>query len=252
MGDLVTPFAPPNMPENASPEEVEGWQVLYFDAPTRGEQLRMLMAAAGQKYQDTRLTWPEGLNQYKHAALGDKSPLMFDQCPTVISPEGESVSQVAAAMQFAGSRLRLIPTPAQDTPEAIASANSRAMSLMLGSEELRNQVFYKLMLPMIVKKILAKKLGCCGTMVASCFCCTSFKTTGTNEHVQTFQKKMPFFEAALRNNGGGFFFCGTTVCYADIALYDCIKSILAMDCINTEAELASLPKVRLHSLSITS
>ena len=58
---------------------VLGWQLLYFDAPTRGEQLRLLFLLAGVPFEDTRLAWPAGLNRYKRAVLGDASPLMFDQ-----------------------------------------------------------------------------------------------------------------------------------------------------------------------------
>jgi glutathione S-transferase len=236
---VETPYAESNGKENSA----SGWRVLYFDAPTRGEQLRMLMAAAGQTFEDKRVDFPQGLAEFKHASLGDQSPLLFDQCPTVSSPDGVHISQVAAAMQFAGNRLGLAPTPAADTPEAIANADGRAMSLVLGSEELRNQVFYKLLIPMIVRTILAKKLGCCGSMIACCFCCGTFKTTGTGEHIQKFREKIVYFEAALRTNGGGDFFFGSTVCYADIALYDCISSILAMDCFDTDEELSKLPEV---------
>ena len=130
------------------------WAVLYFDAPTRGEQLRMLMAAAGQEFDDKRLPkYPKDLDPYRHAAMGDKSPLLFDQCPTVISPEGVSVSQVAAAMMYAGTRLCLLPEPDDDSSEAAAAANARALSLTLFSEELRNNCFYKMMMGAIVNKV---------------------------------------------------------------------------------------------------
>merc|ERR1719197_549168 len=84
-------------------KQVEGWQVLYFDAPTRGEQLRMLFAAANTPFKDVRFSFPKGLTPYKQETLGDKSPLMFDQCPTVISPEGTAVSQVSVrhSMKYA-------------------------------------------------------------------------------------------------------------------------------------------------------
>ena len=64
------------------------WRLLYFDAPTRGEQLRLLFRLAKQPFDDVRLVWPSGIAPYKHAALGDASPLLFDQCPMVTSPDG--------------------------------------------------------------------------------------------------------------------------------------------------------------------
>jgi len=75
-----------------------GWKFLYFNAPTRGEQVRMLFAAGATPFEDITFDFPAGLSPYKHAAMGDKSPLMFDQCPTVISPEGTSVNQVFVAV----------------------------------------------------------------------------------------------------------------------------------------------------------
>ena len=69
------------------------WQLLYFDAPTRGEQLRLLFRLAKQPFDDVRLVWPSGIAPYKHAALGDASPLLFDQCPMVTSPDGHHIAQ---------------------------------------------------------------------------------------------------------------------------------------------------------------
>jgi hypothetical protein len=39
------------------------WQLLYFDAPTRGEQLRLLFKAAKTEFKDVRLEYPRGLDQ---------------------------------------------------------------------------------------------------------------------------------------------------------------------------------------------
>ena len=45
------------------------WELIYFDAPTRGEQLRMLFHASGVEFIDRRLAYPSGLDAYKHGAL---------------------------------------------------------------------------------------------------------------------------------------------------------------------------------------
>lgn len=93
--------------------------------------------------------------------MGDDSPLLFDQCPTVISPEGTAISQVAAAMQFAGGRLGLAPAPKDASPDARMEADARALSLALYSEEMRNNIFYKMLLPRAAVKVIRWKCGCC-------------------------------------------------------------------------------------------
>ena len=136
------------------------WRVVYFDAPNRGEQLRLLLILAGVEFDDERIEkYPGGIDKcggstppsvkldlmdrlslsrrwhrwrigaalcapdpcafalhvarhrhrYRHAAMGDDSPLMFDQVPLIVAPDGTCVVQVAAAMQFAGAKLNLCP-----------------------------------------------------------------------------------------------------------------------------------------------
>ena len=53
------------------------WRLIYFDAPTRGEQIRILFFLAGTSFSDVRLRhFPRSLDPYKKAALGDESPLL--------------------------------------------------------------------------------------------------------------------------------------------------------------------------------
>ena len=101
------------------------WKVVYFDAPTRGEQLRILLVVAGAPFVDERVKMG-GLAELQHATLGDASPLMFDQCPMVVSPDGTTVAQTAACMQFVGRQTDLAPKD--------PDMDARAMALTLGSE----------------------------------------------------------------------------------------------------------------------
>eukprot|EP00933_Yihiella_yeosuensis_P018932 TRINITY_DN15415_c0_g2_i1.p1 TRINITY_DN15415_c0_g2~~TRINITY_DN15415_c0_g2_i1.p1 ORF type:complete len:269 (+),score=33.33 TRINITY_DN15415_c0_g2_i1:64-807(+) len=208
------------------------WRLLYFSAPTRGEQLRILFHAAKTPFEDIRLEFPKGLRPYKYAALGDASPLMFDQCPAVTSPDGHHVAQVAACMQFVGRSLGLAPTsPALD---------AKAMALTLYSEEIRNGVFYKLLIPAVVRKILRKRF--CGI-----FCFLSpivdlyFRTGKVRSSLRG---RLEHLERSLRTNGGGNFFCGEEMSYADVALFDCLRESLSMPGFKVDDDLASFPLIR--------
>jgi hypothetical protein len=62
----------------------------------------VLFHAAGVPFEDVRVKSKE-LEALKHHAMGNASPLPFDQTPTVTSPEGVVIAQTAACMQFAGN-----------------------------------------------------------------------------------------------------------------------------------------------------
>eukprot|EP00392_Amoebophrya_sp_AT5.2_P008836 g8864.t1 len=95
------------------------WRFLYFDASMRGEQVRRLFRIARVPFEDVRFPYPAGLKQYKSAALGDASPLAWDQCPTVMHDGSDSaafdesgsfnLSQVAAIMQYLGRKFDMAP-----------------------------------------------------------------------------------------------------------------------------------------------
>ena len=71
----------------AVPHTPGTWRLLYFDAPNRGEQVRILFSVAGVPFNDVRLVYPVGLDPYKKAAMGDASPLLgTDLCPAVTAP----------------------------------------------------------------------------------------------------------------------------------------------------------------------
>ena len=232
------------------------WRLLYFDAPTRGEQLRLLFRLAKQPFDDVRLVWPSGIAPYKHAALGDASPLLFDQCPMVTSPDGHHIAQTAAAMQFVGRRLGLAPAGGDDGGVA---ADARALALTLGAEELRNAVFYKLLIPAVAGEILRRR--CCGL-----FCWLRWPINaafGVGGVVRSLAGRLALFEAALRDgraqrrraaapdgdeDGGGgaagsvAFLCGEAPCYADVAVFDCVREIVELPgVVDRAAALAPFP-----------
>ena len=192
------------------------WKLTYFDAPTRGEQLRLLFKVADVAFFDQRLEkYPQSMEPLKHAVMGDRSPLLFDQTPMVTSPSGVHVSQTAAAMQFVGRSLGLTPAD----PET----DARALALTLGSEEFRNACFYKLFMGRAVRQVTSWKfygLCCCVGR-----CCTCRERKAKNQ----FAKFAALFESALRNSAGAYF-CGDKLCYADVAICDSVRETLDLDC----------------------
>jgi len=109
----------------------EGWRIIYFDAPNRGECLRLLLTAAGEKFEDVRLAFPAGLAQYKSASAGDASPLPFDQAPIVQhAKSGASIGQTAAAAMYIGMETGLAPTDVKQQ----ACAQSAAVGIQEKAE----------------------------------------------------------------------------------------------------------------------
>mmetsp|Transcript_19692 Transcript_19692/g.51599 ORF Transcript_19692/g.51599 Transcript_19692/m.51599 type:complete len:270 (-) Transcript_19692:575-1384(-) len=207
-----------------------GWQLLYFEAPTRGEQVRLLFKAVGVEFTDVRLEYPQGLTMYKHSALGLSSPLLFDQCPTVRSPEGHFVSQTAAIMQYVGRSNNF-------APEGVAD-DALALSLTMGSEDVRNKVWYKLMVPSVLYYVLGKKFGgllCFLRPVVSWW-------FGNKKVAATLPKHLAHFENHLAKRGSDYF-VGSQPCYADIAIFDCIRETLALPAISREGVLLACPKL---------
>jgi hypothetical protein len=191
------------------------WELIYFDAPTRGEQLRLLFKLAKVDFKESRLEFPAGLNQYKRAHIGNMTPLMFDQCPAVAGPDGKWVSQTAACMQYVGKSLSLAP---QDDYQ-----NARALALTLGSEELRNTTFYKLLIPGIICKALSIRF--CG--ILCCLIPLIRWWFGTYAIVRTLSEKLSYFDALLCDNGTNYF-CGNEPTYADVAIFDCIRETIPL------------------------
>jgi len=217
---------------SALPKDVtHGWELIYFDAPTRGEQIRLLFKLANAEFKDTRLKYPEGLKAYKREALGDASPLMFNQCPAVRTPEGTWVSQTVACMQHAGRTLALAP------PEA--ALDSRALTLTLGAEEFRNAIFYRLLLPSVVSKALQVRFWglLCWLAPIVLWWNGAYKVARTD-----LPEKLAYFEAQLPETRSGFF-CGSSVCYADVAVFDAVRETLAMPVVDSGRIFKAFPKM---------
>ena len=227
------------------------WEVLYFDAPTRGEQMRLLLAYAGLNFKDTRLKkFPSDLDPYRHAAMGDDSPLLFDQCPMVRSPDGTTVVQAAACMQYIGRwcSQHMVAEGLRGLAPEDPAIDARCLSLTLFSEELRNSVFYKALMPEAIKHVLGSV--CCGF-----FCCLRMciPCCGCGRHGskirRTFHEKIKLLDTALRTArtipkcGTGPYFCGQVVTYCDVALLDCIREILALPMFDRKHDLADFPRL---------
>merc|ERR1740121_502723 len=130
----------------------------------------MLFHLTDTPFEDVLLEFPKGLAAYKHydsdiagptRGLGDDSPLAFNQCPAIVhrratgngggAQEVRHVSQTAACMQYVGQQLGLAPRDGAD-----AALN---LSILLGCEELRNDVFYKLLVRDVLARAAREKLG---------------------------------------------------------------------------------------------
>jgi len=202
--EALGPLAPP--PEGT-------WRVLYHDVPGRGQQLRLLFIFTGTPFEDRRLQEPDGVNAYKSAAAGDASPLAFDFVP-IVQHGGLSVSTTAGAMQYAGEVLGLI--------EDDLDARARAVMTVVASESMRNEVFYPAY----------------GTMM-------KMRSRLRKYPPEPYERWLGHFErllhssAAEGNRGPGPFLLGPRLCYADLALYDCLTSIWDLGCFGQdEAERA--------------
>jgi len=233
-----TSMAQLNLPSSGTGK----WKVTYFDAPNRGEQLRMLLTYAEIDFEDERLQgkFPASLDPLRRATMGDDTPLMFDQVPIITSPEGTSVSQVAACMQYAGKRLGLEAKGSNP-----AELDARALALTLRAEEIRNKVFYGCFKPLIVDKVLKMKLGACASV---CCCLKSCFGTSDSKLRKTASLLPPMvqnLEANLRTNGGsGVYFCGDSVCYADIAIFEVLLGCFGFNCFDENSLLSNCPKLR--------
>ncbi|KAJ1447758.1 hypothetical protein M885DRAFT_541636 [Pelagophyceae sp. CCMP2097] len=200
------------------------WRLLYFDAPTRGEQLRCLFHASGTPFEDVKLAYPKGLDAYRQSALGAKSPLAFDQCPCVIHGSGAdelAVSQTAAAMFYVGKATGLCPEG--------AAAEAKCVSYVVGTEEFRNSAFYPAFMPLAVAKI---GFGGYGNTLA--------KYAAKGKIAAPFQKWCGYFERLLE--GDSLYLVGDTVSFADVALFEVVDAIKGLNVLPDDF-LAPFPKV---------
>ncbi len=218
------PLAAAGPPQLAPPEN--GWRVVYFDAPNRGECIRLILTVAEQPFEDVRLVFPSGLAPYKSATAGDASPLPFGQAPVVQHGDAArgvavSIGQTAAAAQYAGAATGLAPT---DPPEL-----ARATSACIGVQEMYNALFYTAFIPRIICKVA------CGSWCARCCasrigCCRCWHRWGK---ARDYAKWMGTYERWLRVKASGAapsaaaptFLAGDALSFADVCLFDCLEAV---------------------------
>jgi len=195
------------------------WRVLYFDAPNRGEQVRMLLVLARQPFADVRLRFPEGLNPYKNAAMGDDSPLLgTDLCPAVTAPDGTHCIETADIMRFVGQRVGLAP-PAESAEDA------KAMELTLLAQEALNKCFYPLLKAMVVRELLGRVMSV--VLVGR-------ETSYLAQPAADLQDLLGSIERALEASGGPFV-CGAKLSYADVSIFAVLNEVLAFKCFDKAA-----------------
>lgn len=225
---------------NAHLMVAEGWRIIYFQAPNRGECLRLILTAAGEQFEDVRVEFPAGLNQYKSATVGDASPLPFDQCPIVQHAQtGASIGQTAAAAMYIGTQTGLAPTDANQLAQAQSAA--------IGIQEMYNALFYSTYIPKMIcfKACCGGCGGCCypccscytrcgGCMGMLCPCCPGF--CGCSKPINNYHAQMANYERMLRVNlksqesinhaaPAVTFLVGDKLSYVDICLYDLVQAI---------------------------
>ena len=189
------------------------WRVIYFDAPNRGEQVRLLLHLVGQPFEDYRMAFPHGKTPLMSISdAGDQAPMAFDLCPIV--QHGEiSIGIVPGCMLYIAEHFNLVPS----------NINGRSLcaGLVDASEMMRDDVFY------------GKPIGYFNRAKAR-------KMPGTFSH-EVYHKWLGHFERFLRNKEAGNepllkgydlngpFFFGKNIYYPDISIYDTLMGIWAMD-----------------------
>uniref|UniRef100_A0A7S0JKJ7 GST C-terminal domain-containing protein n=1 Tax=Calcidiscus leptoporus TaxID=127549 RepID=A0A7S0JKJ7_9EUKA len=211
------------------------WRLLYFDAPNRGEQVRMLFFLSGTAFHDVRLAYPKGLDPYKKAAMGDDSPLLgTDLCPAVTAPDGRHCVETAEIMRFVGQRVGLAPKA--DSPE-----DHRAMEVCLLAQACMNECFYALLKPMVVKHIFANEL--LGVLSRCSSLILGREAVYMKAPADKLASVLEAAEAALIASGGPYV-CGPSLSYADISLFAILREVLEFQCFDQPALLAPHPKLK--------
>ena len=189
------------------------WRLLYFDAPNRGEQVRILFALAGTPFDDVRLKYPEGLNPYKKAAMGDASPLLgTDLCPAVTAPDGTHCVETSDIMRFVGARVGWAPEG--------SAADAKAMEVVLEMQSVMNGVFYGALRSAVVQRVFAQEffgaLWLARGLVGG---------VADPEPMAKLEAALPRLEA----NIDGPYVAGATPCYADCSVFAILREVLDFD-----------------------
>lgn len=186
----------------------------------------MLFVVADVPFVDVRCVYPQGLNPYKKAAMGDDSPLLgTDLCPAVTAPDGTHCVETADVMRFVGQRIGLAPAP--DSAE-----DAQAMKLTLLMQEAMQKVFYALM----ISQVLHKMIGCVATAIVG------RQSRYLPAPAAKLKDTLRSIEDALEESGGPYV-CGANLTYADVSIFAILNEILAFDCFDKNIELQPCPKL---------
>lgn len=203
------------------------WRLLYFNAPNRGEQVRQLFIFSKTPFTDVRLApYPEGLDPFKKAALGDDSPLLgTDKVPAVTTPDGTHYVETSEIMRLVGERVGMAPA-------AGSADDTTAKEVCLLAQEIMNEVFYGLLKPMCMNEIagfLARLIN-------------GSESSYLEKPAQKLNEALAKIEATLQASGGPYIL-GATACYADISIFAILNEVLAYKCFNKSALLSAHPKL---------
>lgn len=203
------------------------WRLLYFNAPNRGEQVRQLFVLSKTPFTDVRLApYPQGLDPFKKAVLGDASPLLgTDKVPAVTAPDGTHCVETSDIMRFVGQRVGMAPA-------AGSTEDATAMEMCLLAQDIMNEVFYGLLKQMCVKQIagyMARLLN-------------GSESAYLEKPTQKLDEALPKIEAVLQASGGPYIL-GAKPCYADVSIFAILTEVLAYSCFKKSALLAPHPKL---------
>lgn len=203
------------------------WRVIYFNAPNRGEQVRQLLILSNTAFTDVRIApFPQGLDPFKKAALGDASPLLgTDQCPAVTAPDGTHCVETSEIMRFVGQRVGM-------APPAGSAEDTTAMEMCLLAQEVMNGVFYALLKALCVKQIM-------GFMARIM---NGSESSYLEKPMQNLSEGLSKIEATLQASGGPYII-GAKPCYADVSIFAILNEVFGFSCVDKAALLSAHPKL---------
>ena len=217
------------------------WRLLYFDAPTRGEQIRVLFTLMKTPFVDVRLTpFPEGLDPYKAYAMGSASPLCgSDLCPAITAPDGTHCVETVDIMRFVGTSLA-------HWPEQGSLDDGKSMKYCILAQELLNQVFYPLLRPMIVNRIMSTELFGLLKLARPLLQPAFNDGRRWRDFIPPARAKLVAIlgdvEHGLRESGGPYLL-GERLSYGDASIYTNLEECLAYACFDRRALMQAHPRV---------
>jgi len=202
------------------------WRLIYFNAPNRGEQVRQLFILSKTPFTDVRLIYPQGLDLFKKAAMGDASPLLgTDLCPAVTAPDGTHCVETSEIMRFVGQRVGMAPA-------AGSAEDDTAMEMCVLAQGVMNAVFYGLLKPMCVVNIA----GCLARLL------NGPEAAYLEKPTQKLTEAVTKIEATLTRSGGPYIL-GAKPCYGDVSIFAILNEVLAYSCFDRSTWLLERPKL---------